>query len=245
MKISLKKSIGTKLDKRLARGDKGINPLDAACREHDIVYAKHRDSSERYKADLKLKEAAGKRVRARDASFGERAAAAAVSLAMRAKTGISRIGASLRTKMKKRMQSKQKRKTTKKSSKRKQISFKQLVKGVRININKSRPKTIDCAVRAAIRTARKLISGKRITKIPRIIKVPSISGGLLPIIPILTGLAAAGTIVNTAIGVYNAIKTIKNRGNVQAVGQQKLGAGLYLTQGKRGRGLYLRPYPKN
>ncbi|XP_072757719.1 uncharacterized protein [Anoplolepis gracilipes] len=27
---------GTRLEKRLARGDRGINPLDAACREHDI-----------------------------------------------------------------------------------------------------------------------------------------------------------------------------------------------------------------
>ncbi|KAE9543755.1 hypothetical protein AGLY_002151 [Aphis glycines] len=29
---------GTKLKKRLDRGDKGINPLDVACRDHDIVY---------------------------------------------------------------------------------------------------------------------------------------------------------------------------------------------------------------
>ena len=29
---------GTKLSKRLARGDKGINNFDRACREHDIAY---------------------------------------------------------------------------------------------------------------------------------------------------------------------------------------------------------------
>ena len=29
---------GTNLKKRLARGDKGINPLDSACRTHDIAY---------------------------------------------------------------------------------------------------------------------------------------------------------------------------------------------------------------
>lgn len=28
---------GTKLQKRLTRGDPGINPLDAACKEHDIA----------------------------------------------------------------------------------------------------------------------------------------------------------------------------------------------------------------
>jgi len=28
---------GTKLQKRLERGDQGINPLDEACKEHDVV----------------------------------------------------------------------------------------------------------------------------------------------------------------------------------------------------------------
>lgn len=31
---------GTKLAKRIARGDHGINPLDTACKEHDIAYEK-------------------------------------------------------------------------------------------------------------------------------------------------------------------------------------------------------------
>ena len=29
---------GTKLTEPLARGDPGINPLDAACKDHDIAY---------------------------------------------------------------------------------------------------------------------------------------------------------------------------------------------------------------
>ena len=33
---------GTRLQKRLARGDEGINPLNAACREHDIVYSRRK-----------------------------------------------------------------------------------------------------------------------------------------------------------------------------------------------------------
>ena len=32
---------GTKLEKRLARGDTGINPLDSACKEHDIAYSEN------------------------------------------------------------------------------------------------------------------------------------------------------------------------------------------------------------
>ena len=35
---------GTKLKERLIRGYSGINPLDAACKEHDIAYSKNRDN---------------------------------------------------------------------------------------------------------------------------------------------------------------------------------------------------------
>jgi len=39
---------GMHLEKRLARGDRGINPLDAACREHDIAYLHSNDLAETY-----------------------------------------------------------------------------------------------------------------------------------------------------------------------------------------------------
>ena len=38
---------GTRLAKRLARGDRGINRLDAACREHDIAYSRSNDLADR------------------------------------------------------------------------------------------------------------------------------------------------------------------------------------------------------
>lgn len=65
---------GTKLAERLARGDAGVNKLDAFCKEHDIAYATHRNSRERYIADKKLGSAAMKRVFSKDANLGERAA---------------------------------------------------------------------------------------------------------------------------------------------------------------------------
>ena len=66
---------GTKLKKRLIRGDSGINPLDAACKEHDIAYLKNRDNlGTRHAADKILTERAWKRVLAKDASLGEKAA---------------------------------------------------------------------------------------------------------------------------------------------------------------------------
>jgi len=49
---------GTKLKKRLDRGDIGINPLDTACRDHDIVYESSKNLDDRHKADKVLENSA-------------------------------------------------------------------------------------------------------------------------------------------------------------------------------------------
>lgn len=77
---------GTKLKKRLARGDPGINKLDQACKEHDIAYSKFSDSAERSIADKILASKAWQRVKSSDGSIGEKAAALAVTAAMKTKT---------------------------------------------------------------------------------------------------------------------------------------------------------------
>jgi len=70
---------GTHLEKRLARGDQGINPLDAACREHDIAYSRsYGDLTERHAADRILINKARKRIVARVSTLGEGTAATAV-----------------------------------------------------------------------------------------------------------------------------------------------------------------------
>ena len=79
---------GTKLQKRLARGDPGINKLDVACKEHDIAYSNYSDTERRSIADRALAEKAWQRVKSSDASLGERAAALAVTTAMKAKSAI-------------------------------------------------------------------------------------------------------------------------------------------------------------
>ena len=99
---------GTRLTKRLTRGDAGINPLDAACREHDIAYSRSNDLIDRHTADKVLADKALRRVVARDSALGERAAAAAVWAAMKAKTKIG-------------MGMKPKKKTTKKKVTKKRI----------------------------------------------------------------------------------------------------------------------------
>jgi len=49
---------GTELKKRLARGDKPINDLDAACMIHDIAYADSDDRHTRVDADRVLQDKA-------------------------------------------------------------------------------------------------------------------------------------------------------------------------------------------
>ena len=45
---------GTKLDKRLKRGDPGKNRLDRIAKQHDIDYSKSRNIRDKWKADEKM-----------------------------------------------------------------------------------------------------------------------------------------------------------------------------------------------
>jgi hypothetical protein len=76
---------GTKLTKRLARGDSGVNLLDSACKVHDITYSETTDLNKRHEADKVLIEKARERLKAKDSSFGEKAAAATVLGIMKVK----------------------------------------------------------------------------------------------------------------------------------------------------------------
>ncbi len=77
---------GTNLKERLNRGDRGINPLDDACKQHDITYSQYpKDITKRHEADKLLEEKAWRRVNSNDASFGEKAAAWIVTNAIKAK----------------------------------------------------------------------------------------------------------------------------------------------------------------
>ncbi|EFN89481.1 hypothetical protein EAI_12492, partial [Harpegnathos saltator] len=77
---------GTRLVKRLARGDQGINLLDAACREHDITYLRSNNLTDPHAADETLAVKARKRITSKESTLGEKAAAAVVWAAMKAKT---------------------------------------------------------------------------------------------------------------------------------------------------------------
>lgn len=84
---------GTKLQKRLARHDQPVNPLDEACKQHDIAYYNSSDSKTRAEADRNLAERAWERVKSPNASLAEKAASLAVVNIMKLK---NKVGGKLR-----------------------------------------------------------------------------------------------------------------------------------------------------
>ena len=61
---------GARVEERLARGERGINELDEACREHDIAYATYKNNERRRAADLVLAGKTWARVKALKSSEG-------------------------------------------------------------------------------------------------------------------------------------------------------------------------------
>lgn len=219
----------------MARGDKGINPLDSACKEHDIAYASSKDTTDRYLADTKLEEEAMRRFAAKDASFGERATALGVAVAMKAKRALTKKGKGLGKRYKK------KRKNTQR------VAFNTLVRHARAEIKKSKPTNVEAAVRVAIEAVKRSRHGKQI-RIPRIIKIPQRLGGALPLIPIFTSLNALGSIVGGVKGIVNAINYCMHAKNkfsenkttdAIAIGNHKRGKGFFMHADKSGSSLYL------
>lgn len=85
---------GTKLDKRLARGDTGINQLDTACKAHDIAYSSSKSLEDRHLADKVLGSKAWQRFKSPNASLGERLSALAIAGTMKAKV---KMGSGVKT----------------------------------------------------------------------------------------------------------------------------------------------------
>lgn len=224
----------------MERGDPGINPLDTACKQHDIAYASYADTNSRYTADKKLQEFAMKRIFARDASLGERATALAVTAAMKAKRSFTKLGKGIGKKLS--------RKKSKKS-----ITLNMLVKNAKSAIRKSKPDNTDLAIDVAVASVNKTMNGKRVKK-PRVIKLPkTISGGILPLVPIFAGLSALGSIIGSTAGVAKAINDYKNahkqmeesKRHNRTMESIAIGKGFYLHPYKSGKGYYLKPSPKN
>ncbi|KAL4153628.1 hypothetical protein QTP88_001461 [Uroleucon formosanum] len=142
----------------------GINPLDSACRDHDIAYEQSNSIADRNKADYILEQRAWDRFKSKDSSLKEKAVAWGVTTAMKAKRKIGG-GCGFKAALK----------ATKKVLK-KNIGEKNLMK----------------LSKKCVAVARKTFNIKK-TKVPRTINIPK-KGGVLPLIPIFAGLSALGAL---------------------------------------------------
>ncbi|KAJ8949422.1 hypothetical protein NQ318_007522 [Aromia moschata] len=222
---------GTKLRKRLARGDPGINPLDVACKHHDIAYSQNTDLTARHKADYELEQRAWERVKSNDANVGEKVAALLVTNIMKGK---QRFG------LGRRIQQRMTKKIAFGSGIVQKVRNKLKTGGCKTIALKSPRKAVEIAVHAARQTL-KNAGGKRRIRTPRIIPIPK-TGGILPLLPIFAGLSALGTLAGSAAGVSKVINDVK-------IGKQRLAEAERhnrsmesIALGKNGKGLYLKPY---
>lgn len=223
---------GTKLEKRLKRGDPGINKLDEACKQHDIAYNREKDIPGRHIADRILADKAVERLRSSDASFGEKAAALGVATAMKAKV---KLGMGCVNRKKKSGGT---------------LSFKAATKHAKNALKKAHNiSNLKDAIKIAIGAIRKSKKGKKIGSTrSRIIPVPK-TGGILPLIPLFAGLSAIGALAGGTSGVVKAINDAKSASEQLKEAQRHnksmeaiaMGKGLYLKPYKKGLGLFLRP----
>lgn len=231
---------GTKLQKRLARGDPGINPLDVACKRHDIAYDQNKDLSARHKADYELEQRAWERVKSKDASVGEKAAALLVTNIMKGK---QRFGLGCRS-TENRMKKKRAEKTNKRVAFGSAVASKVRSKLKMIGNKKMSARSPHQVAKFAVHAARQAVrdaGGKRKIRTPRIIPIPK-TGGFLPLLPIFAGLSALGTLAGGAAGVTKVINDI-NLGKQKLVEAERHNKSMEsILLGKSGKGLYLKPY---
>lgn len=177
----------------------------------------------------------------KDASYPEKAVALTVSAAMNAKQSLSKkpkkSGAGLLKKKKKLNEQYIKH-----------VTFNKLIKDARKVIDKYKPENVETAINIATESVAKSKDGKRI-KVPRTIKTPGYSGGVLPLIPFF---AALGSVVGGTTTVVNAINNYRaaqkqldeskrHNSKMEAIA---MGNGYYLKAHKNGSGFYLKQ-PKN
>lgn len=232
---------GTKLDKRLQRGDKGINLLDEACKEHDIAYSLSSDIGNRHEADKKLEQVAVQRLKSKDASFGEKVAASTIAASMKVKT---KLGMGV-----KRLNKGRKKRVNRSGG---ALSFTKAIKKAREAIARGGPlKSLLQTSRVAYNSLRK---GKHKIRQPRhrVIPIPK-RGGLLPLIPLFAALGALGSLGGGAAAIAKAVTGAKaareqleeaKRHN-KAMEEKAVGSGFYIKPYKKGCGLYLSSDSKN
>lgn len=230
---------GTRLKERLDRGEVGINPLDAACKEHDIAYEIN-DLPTRHRADRVLASKAWHRVKAKNTSFKERAAALLVAGAMKAKLKMG-------------MGIKKRKKQVKRGGGVGKVLLKTLMGVARNALKNMFPSSnLLHMSKVALEAVRRVVRGYsgRVDVPSTPVQVPK-TGGFLPLIPLFAGLSALGGLAGGAAGIASAVSKA-NAASKQLQEAQRHnqtmealalrgGKGLYLAPYKRGLGLYLNP----
>lgn len=209
---------GTKLQKRLLRGDKGVNELDNACMHHDIAYSNHQDLENRHKADTVLLNMAKQRLRSKDGSRGEKLASWIVTKAMKAKL---KSGAGVK-------------------------GFNKAVSKIKSHLKRSKPKNTKAAIKCAYFAAKKFLANNKRVRLPRVIPLPK-TGGILPLLPIFAGLSALGTLAGGAAGIAKTVNDYKSaqqnlsesKRHNKVMESISLGKGLYIKSHKKGAGLFI------
>lgn len=233
---------GTDLNKRLSRGDPGINELDRACKVHDIGYSNLKDSKSRRAVDKILLKSSLQRIISSDAKLSERAAAILVSSLIGAKMGLTKMGLGVKNKRMKKVTPTRRSKRLKDMQK--PIAFGELVRDAKANIKKTPPtENFNASVKAAIRSVKQLKRNKAV-KVARVLKVPKFGGNINQILSVLSALSAVGFIPSTPDAVARALKGVKSfvtQKKANSLSDKKIGRGLYLTRKVKGSGIYLRP----
>lgn len=142
------------------------------------------------------------------------------------------------------------------SSKKRKVSFRQAVvlpvmKSIKGHGHRKRMPLNELAkyAYASAKEAVRRAGGRQRIRVPRIIPVPRV-GGILPLIPILSGIAALGSLIGGASGVVKTInaakaarselgETTRHNKQLEAIALGKKGSGLYLKKYRKGLGLYL------
>lgn len=212
---------GTKLHKRMQRGDKGVNELDNACMQHDLAYDKYSNLADRHRADLQLYKMAKQRLKSKTAGKGEKLASWLVSKVMKSKV---KAGAGIK-------------------------SFKHFVSKIRTELAKNKSKNKGTAISQAFAAANKIFLKNNTSKmrVPRLIPIPK-TGGILPLIPIFAGLSALGSLAGGAAGIAKAVGDYKaaRKNLTESERHNKmmesiaLGKGLHIKPYRNGKGLCLK-----
>lgn len=185
-------------------------------------------------ADRELAERAWQRVKSKDASIGEKAAALAVTNIMKAKT---KLGMGLR---KRNNRKKNKKRKIVKKKKGGRVAFGRIVKATKKSMVKS--KNSRTVIRSALKGARKAVKkngGKSKINRLRVLPLPHKIGGVLPLIPIFAGLSAVGALAGGISGVTKAVNEV-NAAKKQLEEAKRHNKAM--EQVNMGKGLYLRPY---